>query len=272
MRPLAAPVRPSQPNLAAAAAAALARPSSPNLPAAPAPQQPTAFEQLQGGDAVGPGFRGDLDAARAALFGEVPQREGAVAPPPAAPPPEQQQAPLPRPRPSRDLTEAAAQLAARIKATTSSPNLQPVVETKPFVPTRRALPWGMILGGVAVLGGLGTGVFLAMGHEDVEKPEAPVEAPPPVAPKEAPPPQPTSAQTLGVGGLRFSGVPAGAKLTVDGTVIGDPTGDNFFSKGIHNVVVEAKGLPRYERSIEVETGQVKEVAVDLKKPGSTKKK
>ena len=111
----------------------------------------------------------------------------------------------------------------------------------------------LVLGGAAVVGALG--FFLFGGSE---------KAPEPVAtprPATRPPPEPK----LEVGGVRFLGAPPGAKVTVDGTVVANPSGDNFFSTGMHNVVVEAKGYSRLERTIELSTNQVKEVVVDMKK-------
>jgi eukaryotic-like serine/threonine-protein kinase len=279
-RPLAPPSRPSQPNLQALANAALdrppTRPSQPSLGAAaaaltgepPARQQPTAFDpmSLPAPEVSNAAFSGDLDAARAALFGEVRHREGAIAPK-AEPAPEPVAAP-PRPRPSRDLTEAAAELAARIKASSSSPNLQPVAETKPYAPPKR-MPMTLVIGGAIALLALSLAGYFAFGRGEEKAPPPPAPAPAPVV---VAPPPPTPAETLGVGGIRFTGVPSGAKVTVDGNVIGDPSGENFFPKGMHNVVVEAKGFGRFERTVDLTAGSVTDVKVELKKAGPVKKK
>jgi hypothetical protein len=144
-------------------------------------------------------------------------------------------------------------LAANIKSTSSAPNLQPV--SAPRAPQKKssALPVLLVLGGAAVVGAVG---FFFFGG--AEKPPEVMDAP---RPRTKPPPEPK----LEVGGVRLLGVPQGAKVTIDGTVVANPAGDNFFATGMHNVVVEAKGFSRFERTVELSTNQVKELVVEMKK-------
>ena len=90
---------------------------------------------------------------------------------------------------------------------------------------------------------------------------APVE-PPPVVVVPAPPPVKPA---LEVGGVKFQGMPATAKVSVDGALLANAAGENFLAKGPHRVTVEAKGYAKYEASFEVVVGKVTVVFVDLRK-------
>jgi hypothetical protein len=87
--------------------------------------------------------------------------------------------------------------------------------------------------------------------------------PPPVVPP-TPVENPTPPPGLQVGGVRFAGVPAGARITVDGNVVGNPAGDSFFSAGKHQVIVDVKGFLPYETPVELTVGNVVVVTPVLK--------
>jgi len=89
---------------------------------------------------------------------------------------------------------------------------------------------------------------------------------PPTKPPQPPtkPPQPPSTGGLQVGGLKLTGLPAGATATLDGDPVSDPTKERYLPAGSHALVVEAKGFLPFKTDVEVVVGQVKQVPVELK--------
>lgn len=74
------------------------------------------------------------------------------------------------------------------------------------------------------------------------------------------------------GKVRFSGLPKGARVLVDGAPVEDPAAENAFPAGSHRVEVEAKGYAKNEGTIEVVAGELKDVPVALKKEKKKKRR
>ena len=145
----------------------------------------------------------------------------------------------------------------------------PLVEAE-VVPSGlgRGTKLAAVLGAALVVVLVGVGLAL----RSAPQPSAPVkvEPPPPIAqpappqPAPAPPANPPPEPGLEVGGLRFTGVPAGARVTVDGNVVGNPAAESFFAAGKRQVVVEAKGFLPFETTVELTKGKVAVVEATLK--------
>lgn len=139
------------------------------------------------------------------------------------------------------------------------------LDKAPPKPKRTGLFVG--LAAVLVLGVVG-GVLATRGGETPVEPKPPVILPTTTTTTTTPTPTPTpivepKPTGLQVGGLRFTGVPEGAKVTVDGNPVGTPEGDNFFGVGPRKVKVEAKGFLPFEMDLVVAVGSVVEVPISL---------
>jgi hypothetical protein len=91
----------------------------------------------------------------------------------------------------------------------------------------------------------------------IEPPRPPEPEPRPESIEAAPEPE--------VGRLKLSGVPARARVSVDGERVENLREEKVFPSGRHTVVVEMKGFQKFERSLELEPGQLLELKVVLKK-------
>jgi serine/threonine-protein kinase len=96
-----------------------------------------------------------------------------------------------------------------------------------------------------------------------QRPQAQLPVPRPVPPPAEPAPAEPPAVGLQVGGLAFSGVPPGTRVTVDGNAVGNPAEKSFFSSGKHRVLVEARGFRPFETEVELQVGRVAVVEVKL---------
>ena len=264
MAPQPAPSRPSNPSLPplpgadvspalAPFAAPPARPSSPSLPAPP--PSPFASSDAQASE-------------KHALF-DMPSRP-VEAPPPEVAAPEAPQ-PIVVSRVSQDLAKAAAAALLREQAAAMPP-------AQPLPPPRRSRAPLAVATLVVVLGGGGAAWWFLAGPgaegTEVAKPPSPgpVATPQPGQdPDTVPAPQPVAPPPPAAGGLRFIGVPPGAKVTVDGTGVSDLSKEVSFPPGAHQVVVEAKYHLPWKSEVEVAAGKVLALDVVLKpKPGAPK--
>jgi hypothetical protein len=124
--------------------------------------------------------------------------------------------------------------------------------------------------GIAVVGIL---VFVFSGRRSGEGSVDPLPLPtgpssvqtakPSVTSSPAVPPTPGSAG-LQVGGVRLDGLPAGAKVRIDGSGIPSPNSEQYLPIGKHQVIVEAKGFLPFESEVTLVVGEVKVVAVSMK--------
>jgi hypothetical protein len=80
-----------------------------------------------------------------------------------------------------------------------------------------------------------------------------------------PEPEPPPPAPVVLGKLRFSGLPADARVTVDGVVILEPHKERPIPIGSHQVRVEAKGREDFTASIEIAADKLKVVRVAMKK-------
>lgn len=94
-------------------------------------------------------------------------------------------------------------------------------------------------------------------------PEVTLVKPPTTTPTPKPIVVPSTNTGLQVGGLKFVGLPLGAKVTVDGNAVGNPENENFFGAGQRRVRIEARGFLPVEVEAEVKVGSVVEVPVQL---------
>ena len=78
------------------------------------------------------------------------------------------------------------------------------------------------------------------------------------------PENPRPAPGLQVGGVRFEGVPAGSRITIDGNPVGNPAADSFVACGKHAVLVDAKGFLPFETMVEITVGNVVSVKAVLR--------
>ncbi len=127
---------------------------------------------------------------------------------------------------------------------------------------------------IRLIAGIGAGLALlavagVLATRDGDSPQVtPVNPPttPRLTPIATPTPTPTPTVPnagLQVGGLKFVGLPAGARVTVDGNLVGNPENENFFGAGQRRVRIEARGFLPVEVEAEVKVGSVVEVPVQL---------
>jgi serine/threonine-protein kinase len=116
-----------------------------------------------------------------------------------------------------------------------------------------------ILAGVAALLVVGGGGFFAAmsmnkggGEMKISLPQITTQA------------APAAMQGLPVGGLKLTGVPEGAKVTMDGNLISNPSADQYMAAGKHKLSIDAKGMLPYELDLEIEIGKIHTVPVELK--------
>jgi eukaryotic-like serine/threonine-protein kinase len=75
----------------------------------------------------------------------------------------------------------------------------------------------------------------------------------------------TSIDPRPTGGLRLRGVPAGARLTINGMLFGTPLEEHTLAVGTHHLVIDAPGFQHFEQTVELEMNEVVELKVELKK-------